>query len=379
MPVRPLDRGHTALVLAGGGARGAYQAGVLIRLAERLTEDLPFRIITGVSAGGINATALACHRGTFRQATRDLMAAWLRLTVDKVFRANFGALSGSFARWLWMLGTGGVSPGFELRSLFDTAPLHRYLEQTLDLDGVTANLRAGRLRALALSATSYRTGNTVTFVDGVTGLESWTRARRRSIHTRIGLDHVMASAALPILFPAIPLGDDFYGDGSIRQASPLAPAVHLGAHRLLTISMRYPRAQDEPEEAVRYPTPAQILSMLMHGVFLDALENDAERLERINRTLKALPEGTSHPEGLRPVRLLVLRPSRDVGKLSQDLLDTLPRPLRILTRGLGASRGRSPDFLSYLLFERPYVERLMDLGYHDAGSQWDRIERFFEA
>lgn len=368
------------LVLSGGGARGAYQAGALARIAEGLGEDYPFRVITGVSAGGINAASLAGSRGRFLQATRDLAAAWLRLTVDKVFKSDFTTLTWSAARWLWMLGTGGVTPGFEVRGVLDTEPLYRYLAEALDINGIEANIANRRLRALALSATSYSTGVTVTFVQGVPGIQMWERSRRRAVHANIGLNHVMASAALPLVFPAIQIGDAYYGDGGIRQSSPLAPAIHLGADRLLTVSARYPRTREEETErqVVGYPPPAQVLGMLMHGVFLDALENDAERVQRINRTLALLPPGTRHAEGLQPIRLLVLRPSRDLGKLSASLAGHLPRPLRILTRGLGAGRTTSPDFLSYLLFERPYISRLIELGYEDAHAQWDEIARFME-
>lgn len=190
----------------------------------------------------------------------------------------------------------------------------------------------------------------------------------------------MASAALPVIFPAIQVGDEYFGDGSIRQSAPLAPAVHLGAERLLAISVRYPLSEDEREvpQIRGYPPPAQILGMIMHGVFIDALENDAERLQRINRTLGALPPGVRHPDGLRPVDILLLRPSRDLGKMSADLVGNLPRALRVVARGLGASRTTTPDFLSYLLFERAYIERLMSLGFEDAHSNWDRIEAFLQ-
>lgn len=369
-----------ALVLSGGGARGAYQAGVLARIAEGLGEDYPFRIITGVSAGGINAASLASARGRFLQATRDLTAAWLRLTTDKVFKSNFTTLTLSAMRWLWMLGTGGVTPGFEVRGLLDTEPLYRYLDAAIDINGIDANIASGRLRALALSATSYSTGGTITFVQGEPGIPMWERARRHSVRANVGLNHIMASAALPLVFPAIQIGDEYYGDGGIRQSSPLAPSIHLGADRVLTISARYPRtrAEESEKQVIGYPPPAQILGMLMHGVFLDSLENDAERVARINRTLELLPYGTPHPEGLRRVRLLVLRPSQDLGKLSASLAHHLPRPLRIIVRGLGAYRTSTPDFLSYLLFERPYISRLIEVGYQDAHREWDRIRQFLE-
>ncbi len=364
----------TAIVLSGGGARGAYQAGVLAGIAERLGGDLPFPIVTGVSAGGINATSLASARSSFRQVTRDMVAAWLRLSVENVFSTEFQSLTTSLVRWAGKILSGGRAPGFELRGILDTRPLYRHLSQILDFDGITPNLASGRLRALALSATSYSTGMVTTFVDGVDDLSMWERSRRRGVRAKINLDHVMASAALPIVFPAIRVGDDYFGDGAIRQSSPLSPAVHLGADRILAVSVRFP--SPSPKSNGNYPPPARILSMLMHGIFLDALENDAERLMRINRTLTLLPEGLVHPEGLRPIELLVLRPSRDLGALSAGMARHLPRSLRILTRGLGASSDASSDFLSYLLFERPYLEKIIDVGLEDAKTEWEAIERF---
>lgn len=370
-----------ALVLTGGGARGAYQAGVLAGIAERSGCDVCFPIITGVSAGGINAAGLAGHRGDFASAARTLTDAWSNLSVDEVFRSNFATLTASFVRWALKVGTGGKAP-FELRGLLDTAPLRAYLEEVIDFPGIAANLAAGRLRSLALTMTEYATGNTVTVVQGAGELPDWQRARRRSVHGQIGIEHVMASAALPLVFPAVQVGDDYFGDGSIRQAAPLAPAVHLGAGRILAISVRYemsPRERSVPQ-VIGYPPPAQILGMIMHGVFIDALENDVERAERINRTLQILrATGSVSPDGLRPVKILLLRPSRDLGRLGADLVPTLPRGLRVLARGLGADETTSPDFLSYLLFERPYLERVLELGHRDAGAQWERIEPFLAA
>ncbi len=366
-----------ALALTGGGARGAYQAGVLAGIADRAGGDACFPIITGVSAGAINAATLASHRGDLVAATQQLREAWLNLRIERVFRSSVGSLSSSLLRWSSKLLSGGAMP-FQLRGLLDTAPLREYLTNLIDFSGIDDNIRAGRLRALALSMTGYATGCTVTFVHGDREISDWERAHRMSVRACIGVEHVMASAALPMVFPAIQVGEEYFGDGSIRHAAPLAPAVHLGADRIVAISVRY--GLSEAERAVPqvsgYPPPAQILGMMMHGVFLDALENDAERLVRINRTLSLLPPGTKHPEGLRPVQILLLRPSEDLGKLSAGLVHTLPRALRILARGLGATGTTTPDFLSYLLFEPPYTERLMEIGFNDARAQWDRIESF---
>jgi NTE family protein len=372
-----MDSSLTAVVLSGGGARGAYQAGVLAGIADRARGDIRFPIVTGVSAGGINAAALAASRAGFDTATVELREAWLKLSTDKVFRSNFRTLAWSALCWLAKIGSGGTVSA-DLRGLLDTRPLREYLASAIDFDGIAANIAAGRLQALALSMTEYATGRTVTAVQARDGTRDWRRARRLSESSRITVDHVMASAALPVVFPAIKIGHGYYGDGSIRQSAPLSPAVHLGADRILAISVRYSLALQERirPQVVGYPPPAQILGMILHGVFIDALEDDAERLQRINRMLEEVPRGAEIRDRLRPIEMLLLRPSRDLAKLSAGLVDELPRPLQLLARGLGASRTTTPDFLSYLLFERPYIERLMDLGFEDAGAQWDRIESF---
>ncbi len=374
------DTDVSALVLSGGGARGAYQVGALAAIAERVGPDFRFPVLTGVSAEAINAACLAGSRESLTTAVDKIKAAWLDLTVEHVFRSGFLSLTGSAARWMWMLATGGSTPGFDVRGLLDTDPLREYLGKMVDIDGIAANIEAGRLRALALSTTSYSTGRTITFIDCVQGIEAWQRAGRRAAHAGITVDHVMASSALPLVFPAIRVGDDYYGDGSLRHSAPLAPAIHLGASRLLAISVRYPRDAAEAAERLvsGYPPPAQVLGGLMNSVFLDSLAVDSERLERINELIAMLPPERVAATGLRRIGLLVLQPSRDLGRLAAELGKYLPRPLRILLRGLGTHRLKSPDFLSYLLFERPYIERLLELGYNATIAQWDRVDRFLE-
>lgn len=372
----PEKKPTIALVLDGGGARGAYQAGMLKGIADYIPTDFPFRVITGTSAGAINAACIAASTDSFRTAAHNLVQAWLDLDTEQVFKSSVGSLSWSLFRWVWMLTSGGL--GLSVSGLFDTRPLHHYLNRHLDVAGIDANIQARRLHALALTTTCYSTGQTVSFVHGVPEISMWQRARRTSVRMRTTIQHVMASAALPLLFPAIQLPGGYFGDGSLRMSSPFAPAIHLGADRLLAISLRYDMGQDEESESQvsGYPPPAQILGMLMHGVFLDALESDAERLKRINRTISRLPPESRHPDQLRPIDLLMFRPSQNLGKLAQGLVQHLPYTIRTVARGLGSSETSSPDFLSYLLFERPYIERLIELGYHDACAQADEIQQF---
>ncbi len=364
------------LVLTGGGARAAYQTGVLSYIAEKVPE-VRFPIIVGVSAGAINAGFLAGHRGTPAEVLERLSDAWTSLTIERILRSDLSSLGRRGVGWFWAFGrSNALLP--QLRGLLDTTPLREFLEERLDIAGIEENVRAGRLRALALTATRYATGQTVTFVQGAADIPTWERVRRCGVRTRITEDHVMASGALPLIFPAIKADGEYYGDGSIRQAAPLAPAIHLGATRLLAISTRYSPSLAEVRQlaSASYPPPARVLGMLFNTIFLDTLEGDAERLQRLNRVLEALPPGAPNPDGLRRVALHVIRPSRDLGKLAEGYQDKLPRSLKLMLRGLGVRRLRGAELLSYLIFEQPYLSQVIEMGYEDALSNWGELERF---
>ncbi len=366
-----------ALVLSGGGARACYQAGVLAALTERVPQ-LEVPILTGVSAGAINAASLASYTGTFAAAVNNLRGEWKRLTTDQVYRVRPTSVVGSSLKWLLKLGLGRRSGPGVVRGLMDMNPLRQFLATSISLDGIARNIDSNRLDAVALSATSYTTGQTVTFVQGRGEIPVWERAMRRSVRTELALDHIMASAAIPLVFSAVKLVDGFYGDGSVRQTAPLAPAIHLGARKIIAISMRKSPEPMGPSVPIGdYPATAEVVSLLFNAVFLDSLDADAERLSRINRLVAALPQDREPVAGLRSVDLLLLRPSRDLGQLASGMESRLPRMVRFVVQSLGGRRAGASDLVSYLLFEPTYTETLMDLGYSDAISQWAEIEQFF--
>ncbi|MGH7477699.1 MAG: patatin-like phospholipase family protein [Longimicrobiales bacterium] len=369
------------LVLTGGGARGAYQVGVLSWIAEHYP-DLALPIITGVSAGAVNAGHLAGHHGSFGQAVAELIGLWSELTTEQVFRADAPLLGWNVLRWGTRLVTGGVVKQREVKSFLDTQPLRKYLDEVYAcvdgrLTGIDFNLRRGTLKAAAITTTDYTTGQSVVWVQG-RGIEGWTRPMRRALPAELTVDHVLASTSLPIFFPAVQVGEHWYGDGGIRQVAPLSPALHLGARRLLAISTRYETTQEQGDrpKTAGYPPPAQVLGVLMNAIFLDLLDQDEMRLERLNRLLLKVPP--EQREGMKPISLLIMRPSRDLSRMAGRYEITLPRTFRMLIRGLGTRETRSPDVLSMLLFEPQYLRRLISLGRRDAERRAQELHAFLE-
>jgi NTE family protein len=368
-------------MLGGGGARGAYQAGVLHGLARRFP-DLRFPIMTGISAGAINTIHLASHDVSLSQATEELIALWLELTPEQVYDVRAVPLFQNVMRWGGRLLSGGTGSAREpIRGMVDTQPLRRFLGKNLEQDrngalaGIARNIARGALNAVALSATSYATGQSMTWVEGQ-DIRLWQRPQRRSQSTRLTLEHVMASSALPMLFPAVRLGDEWFGDGGIRMTAPLSPALHLGATRILTISTRRRPARIHVDTSVsrRYPPPAQVFGVLYNSVFLDMIDEDILRLKRFNRLLaNVAPEKRGD---MRPVDIIVIRPSQDLRSLVRELEPRLPSFVRYLTRGLGTRDTTSPDFLSLFMFQPDYIRRLIELGEADAEAQAKRVEAF---
>jgi NTE family protein len=377
-------RGDLAIVLSGGGARAAYQAGVLRGLARHLPETR-FPVVVGVSAGAINAAYIGSHPGTLFEAADELCHLWAGLHVENIFHLDTPLLTRSFLtwiRWATRLGSGAPLIGPEIRGLVETEPLRDTLRGAwADVDGeiigIERNLERGQLKAMALITLNYSTGQTVTWVQG-RHIQPWDQPQRRSVQSRLTLEHVMASCALPFVFPAIRLGHSYYGDGGVRLSAPLSPAIRLGATRVLAISTRYERTLEEADrpQIVGYPPPAQVLSHLFDAIFLDVLDEDVRRLKSLNPLIEKLP-----PEdrgGLRQVDIRVLRPSQDLGKLSAAYEPQLPEAFRLLTRSLGTRQTTTPDVLSYLMFQPDYLEHLIRMGEADAEARLPALRDLLE-
>jgi NTE family protein len=376
---------HTGLVLTGGGARAAYQVGVVRALAEiAVPGQIPFDVIAGISAGAINGVALATGAEDFQTATERLRATWSQLTPDRVFRTGALRLASIGSRWIRDLSAGGLLGKSGINFLLDSSPLRRLVAKDIPIGRMRRHLRAGRLRGVAVSATNYHTGSGVTFFEGAQDIEPWTRSTRIGERARITVDHVMASAAIPVFFPPVALGGSFYGDGCVRMNYPMSPAIHLGAERILAVSVRHLRPPSETaEREVRAKTDriplSEIIGVLLNSVFLDSLDSDLERMERMNRTLALVPhEKLSRSDlDVRPIPSLLLRPSQDLGRLAADEYGRFPGMLRYLLKGIGASGQAGEDLLSYLAFEPIYIQRVMELGFADTIARRDEIEAFF--
>lgn len=379
-------RGDLAVVLGGGGARAAYQVGVL-RSVARSFPDLEIPIVTGMSAGAINAAHLAAHHGDFTQSVSELDRLWCELRPERIFRVDPPSLFWNVARAALRLLSGGVVPFPEARGMVDTSPLRDFLREALhtvdgEVTGIDYNLDRGRLRACAIVTTNYTTGQSVTWVQARDGaVPGWTRPLRKSVLTSLNLDHVMASAALPLFFPAVRIGEHWYGDGGIRLFAPVAPALHLGADRILAISSHYSLTHEEAERprVADYPPPAQVMSVLVSSIFLDLLDQDVHQLERINELVEHVPDEVRRELGLRRVEVFTMRPSVDLGRLAQEYEPELPRAFRFLTRGLGTKETESPDFLSILMFQEDFLGHAMRIGEEDAEARKEELAAFFGA
>ncbi len=373
----------TGLVLAGGGARAAYQVGVLRAIANILPKEMeqPFPIITGTSAGAINALGLAGRPGAFRNRVRTLAAIWGSLASEDIYRTDALGVARNAMRIAWSL-LWSRTERRQALALLDNSPLRGLLNEVVSFDYVDTAIASGELEAIAVTAMNYSNGQSTTFYQGQAHLTPWRRTHRHSQPCQLGIDHLLASSALPTLFPATPLGDDFYGDGALRQTRPLSAAIHLGADRLLIIGVsEQGGAFGADQESAVAPTIPQVLGQLLNAVFLDSTETDLDSLKRINSLVAPLSARQLADAGLSRLRVidsLTISPSRSLGALARELIHELPASTRWFLERTGSIRqSGSGGALSYILFEQGYCQRLMALGYEDAMAKSTEIRAFF--
>jgi NTE family protein len=399
-PSKPAPRSssrRTGLILTGGGARAAYQVGVL-QAINRIRRDChasarnPFPVIAGTSAGAINATALACNADHFEAAVQGLVEVWQNFRAEQVYLSDSLGVVRTGAKWLTMMSIGWMLARWRKarpRSLLDNSPLRELLTHLLPLHRLPDLMRGGHLHALAVTASSYGSGHHVTFYDACEPVEPWTRSQRLAVPDTITIEHLLASSAIPFVFPATALPihgrSEYFGDGSMRQSAPISPAVHLGAERILVIGagrMHEPMVATEARSGSdEYPNLAQIAGHALSSIFLDALAVDVERLQRINHTLSMLPPELRASSSLKPIEVLVIAPSQRLDDIAARHLHSLPTAVRALLRGVGVSgtgrQARGAALASYLLFESAYTQELLALGQADTLSRRDEVVQFF--
>ncbi len=367
-------RPRTALILGGGGARAAYEVGVLKAVRELLPDPAsnPFSIYCGTSAGAINAAVLAVRTRDFAAGVDYLCDLWSNIHAGDVYRADHLSMAAAGARWLFRRNP---------RSLLDNAPLRRLLERAVDFDQIEPAVAAHALLGLVVTCSGYASGQSVSFFQGRADLEPWNLGQRVGAHVLLGVDHLMASSAMPFFFPAVRMNREYFGDGAVRQLSPLSPAIHLGADKVMAVGDgRMSDEGEEREQGENYPSLARIAGHALSGIYVDPLTADLEHAEHINRTLQLIPAETrgSGATALRQLDVLAFSPSERLDHLAAAHVGALPGPVRALLSGIGATRREGGALASYLLFEPPYTRALIDLGFRDTLARADEIRHFLD-
>ena len=383
--VTPLRAGRlkprAGLVLTGGGARAAYQVGVVKAVRDILGNPVrnPFPILCGTSAGAINAATLAVFAEDFSRAVGNLLEVWENMRCSHVYRTDAWHVLRSGARWLAsMMLISRHNP----ISLLDNAPLAQMLEKNLDFQRIQGHIDSGALYAVCVTASGYTTGQSVSFFQGGSGLEGWERNQRIGAAVTLKLEYLLASASLPFIFPAVKVHREYFGDGSMRQIAPVSPALHLGADRVLIVGTGRQSAADQNRARSNvYPSIAQIAGHALNSIFLDSLMVDIERLERINRTVKLVPPERLSESGLqlRPVKVLFITPSQPLERIAARFVHELPGTVRFVLRPTGALNRSGSNLASYLLFEESFCRALIDLGYQDTMAREAEVRGFFDS
>ena len=380
MKIHP-DNVKTALVLPGGGARGAFQVGVLRAIAEMLPHGCssPFPILSGTSAGAINSVVLASKARRFRVAVAELENVWGHFRSDQVYRTDALTMFRSSLHWFAAIVLGGMFVGTP-RSLLDNSPLRALLSRNIRFPRIERSIDAGHLHAIAITAAGYGSARSTTFFQANRDVHSWARTRRTGIRRNLNLDHLMASIAVPMIFPPVNIGGEYFGDGAMRQATPLSPAIHLGADRILVIGVRDEAAlpAPDPDNPQPFPSFAQIAGYMLDTLFMDGLYSDLERMTRINQLIDSVPMADRRGSltHMRPIDTMVVLPSKDLRAIAHKHLDQMPRPVRMLLRGLRGGAPSEDRLLSFLLFDRNYTRELIELGYSDAMQVKDQLMDF---
>ena len=371
----------TGLILTGGGARAAYQVGVLTAVAKLSSAPRhnPFPIICGTSAGAINAAGIACLADNFGKAVSILAEVWQNMHAGDIYRADALGIGSSGARWLSMLVMGWLVRN-PPRSLLDNAPLRELLTRNLDFSGIERSIAKGALRAVSITASGYESGESISFFQAHPSAAPWRRVNRLGIRAPLGVDHLMASSAIPFVFSPTRINREFFGDGSMRQLSPISPAIHLGAERVLIIGSTQKNEPFKRQQVEAHPSLAQIAGHALSSIFLDSLAVDIERMQRINETLSSIPPDIRADSEipLRPIKTLVISPSDRLDRIAADHAPALPSPVKALLTSLGAMNRHGGALTSYLLFERPFTGALIDLGYADTMARATEVGDFLD-